>query len=333
MTETPNKVDPAPGSGRSSLADLVDPPSALTGEGTSHRGTIIKIAVIAGLFVALNFWQFRVLLIRWREPDWSHGYIIPLFSAFLIWNTRDALLRAKPRVCLWALPMMLLAFLGQVLAFYHPSLRNNWICQICMVGMLFFLVLYLAGPSVIRVVWLPILYLVLAMPVPGGLYTSMSLPLQNIAAKGSTGILAMLGVQVNATQSNLSITSVSGVLHGVTVAEACSGMRSLLAYVALGVAWAYLEDRPVWQRVTLVLIIIPVAVFCNVVRVAITCMAYYYDEPVLGQDFMHTATGMLMLIPALLLFMLASWLLKKLVIEEDDSPDATQTASAGGAGA
>jgi len=385
MTGTPNRVDPASGpTGR--LADMVSSPSARSGEGTSHRETIIKIAVIAGLFAALNLWQFRVLLRLWGDPDWSHGYIIPLFSLFLIWNRRDELADAIARpfdrptplqeivavlvaalavtLCvvlnlymlhvfrgLWGLgsrvlstlgglgvlvadgwlisrylkyfpPMriaragFMLALLAQVISFYLIS--NYWLCQLSMVAMLFFLVLYLAGPNVIRVLWLPILYLSLAMPVPGSLYSRVSLPLQNIAAKGSTGILTMFGIKVNVTASHLRIWSeIGNRWHGVTVAEACSGMRSLLAYVALGVAWAYLEDRPVWQRVVLVLSIIPVAVFCNVIRVAITCMAYWQDRPEMGRDFMHTATGMLMLIPALALFVFLGWILKRLFVEEE----------------
>lgn len=289
----------------------------------------IRIAILAALFTVLNFWVFRNLAKAWSDPNWSHGYIIPLFSLFLLYNRRGELFSAKPRPSLAALPLMILALAGQMLCFY--PIQNHWLGQLCMVASLFFLVMYLAGPDVIRITWLPIVYLVLALPIPDTLYTRISVPLQEVAAQGAALILSIFGVQISVTASNLSVVSISGIHRDLTVAEACSGMRSLMAYVALGVAWAYLEDRPIWQRIVLVLAVVPVAVACNVVRVAITCSAYVRDEPELGQKFMHTFTGMLMLIPALLLFLLLSWLLKRLFLEEPDPP-ADQSAPADGKG-
>jgi exosortase len=95
-------------------------------------------------------------------------------------------------------------------------------------------------------------------------------------------------------------------------------MRSLMAYVALGVAWAYLEYRPLWHRVILVAATVPIAVFINVVRVTITCTMYVVDRPELGEDFMHSVVGMMMLVPAMLLFWLLNWLLSSLFVEEDE---------------
>ena len=319
MTTSPHNAD-CPGAGQTGrLADLVARHAVHPSGRGSRRETIVKIAVIACLFAGFNLWQFRVLIRGWGDPNWSHGYIIPLFSLFLIWNKREDLAQARAKVFIPALPMMLLALLAQVIA---VSLINNfWLCQLCMVAMLFFLVLYLVGTDVIRIIWVPILYLALAMPITGSVYVKMSVPLQKIAARGSAVILRAFGVAVDLAHSTLSFNSASGELREVTVAEACSGMNSLMAYVALGVAWAYLEYRPVWQRVVLVISTIPVAVFCNVVRVAITCTAYYQDHPEWGQEFMHTFTGMLMLVPALALFLLLSWTLKRLFVEVEHDTD------------
>jgi len=329
MTASPDQVDPSASGQAGRLADLVARPVGRFADRHARREAVAKIVVLACLFAGLNTWQFRVLLRSWGDPDWSHGYIIPLFSLFLIWNRREELAAANPRTFIPALPMMILALLAQAVSFFLVS--NYWLCQLSMVAVLFFLVLYLTGPSVIRVMWLPILYLALAMPIPGSLYTRVSVPLQEIAALGSAIALRAFGVSVDVTRSHLSMVSISGQIREVTVAEACSGMRSLMAYVALGVAWAYLEDRPVWQRVVLVVSIVPVAVFCNIVRVAITCTAYYRDRPEWGQEFMHTFTGMLMLIPALLLFLLLSWTLQRLFVEEDDDQDDTPAPEPGGA--
>jgi exosortase len=231
----------------------------------------------------------------------------------LLYNRRRELSAAPRRACLWGLPLMILALAAQIVSFYPIS--NLWLCQLCMVAVLFFLVLYLAGPSVLRLTWLPILYLGLAMPIPGYLYAKVSVPLQEVAALGSALILRLFGVEIEVTHSHLKILTQSQIWRDLTVAEACSGVRSLMAYVALGVAWAYLEERPLWQRVVLVAAIVPVAILCNVIRVAITCATYVFDRPELGQKFMHSFTGMVMLIPAVLMFLALSWLLKSLFVD------------------
>jgi exosortase len=92
-------------------------------------------------------------------------------------------------------------------------------------------------------------------------------------------------------------------------------MRLLMAFVALGVAMAYLTDRPIWQRLILVATVVPIAVMCNVLRVTITCTAYVIDKKEWGQEFMHDFTGMLMLIPAMAMLWAIGWLLSHLIVE------------------
>lgn len=288
-------------------------------------GTCAKILVLAGLFVWLNFWQFEILLHNWIDkPNWSHGFLIPLFSLYFLYTQRDALLLAKRRVCLLGLPIMVLG-IGQALAGVEP-IRNNWTSHLGMIPLLFGLVLYLAGPRIIRLTWLPIVFLIFALPIPGSLYTRLALPLQNLAASASQIILKVCGVEIVVRHSSLTLLSATGIERQLTVAEACSGMRMLMAFMALGVAMAYLDDRPIWQRVVLVIMGIPIAVVCNVIRVVITSTMYVWDRPELGQDFMHSFTGMLMLAPALLMLWGLSRLLRGLFVEEDDAQDASAVA-------
>ena len=82
---------------------------------------------------------------------------------------------------------------------------------------------------------------------------------------------------------------------------------------------AYLDYKPIWQRIILVLAAIPIAISCNVIRVSITCWMYYIDEPELGQDFMHHFTGILMLIPAFIMLWILSWIIQHIFIEEQES--------------
>ncbi|MGB2819874.1 MAG: exosortase/archaeosortase family protein [Phycisphaerae bacterium] len=311
-----------------SLAEMVSESSGPTFRESFPPGTCARVLVLAGLFVWLNFWQFPILLERWTDPDWSHGFLIPLFSLYFLYSRRQELFEAHRRVCLWGLGIMV-AGIGQVLVGVYP-IQNQWISHMGMIPILIGLVLYLAGPATIRITWLPIAFLAFAMPMPGALYSRIALPLQNLAATASHVILRLCGVVVVVKQSALTLLSVTGVERALTVAEACSGMRMLMAFLALGVAMAYLDERPIWQRVVLVVMAIPIAILCNVMRVVITSAMYIWDRPVLGQKFMHSFTGMLMLVPALLMLWGLSRLLRSLFVEDEEDEEADQAEAGGG---
>jgi len=321
MTENPRQDAPPDKAIGGSLADMVAVSARPPFAQSLPPRTLAKIAVLTALVVGVNYWQFPVLVGTWlSDANWTHGFLIPLFSLYLIYNRRDDLLAARRRVCLLGLPVMILSLVFIILGFY--PIGTYWISHLNMTLLVFGLVLYLAGPEVIRITWLPILYLTLAMPIPDLLYSRLAVPLQELAARGAAILLQLAGVQIDVTASNLQIRSFSGREYGLTVAEACSGMRSLMAYVALGVAWAYLEYRPLWHRSILVAATVPIAVFINVIRVTITCGMYVVDRPELGQDFMHGLVGMVMLVPAILLLWLLNWLLNSLFVEVDEpAPD------------
>lgn len=330
MTDSERQVGSTKRPQAASLADMIEVPELVTAGQAFSPSALIKLAVIAALVVLLNAWQLPRMVGIWRHsPNWSHGFVIPLFSLYLIYARRDELFAAKRRICLAGLALMILsiAFIFVGFVFIH----TRWLCELGIAALLFSVVLYLAGPEVIRITWLPIVYLVFAMKIPEMLYTSISVPLQELAAVCSTILLKVFGATIDVSASALTIISISGEKHGLTVAEACSGVRSLMAYLALGVAWAYLEQRPIWQRVVLVLLAGPIAILCNVIRVAITCSMYVIDKPELGRDFMHTFTGILMLGPAVLMFWGLSKLLQNLFVEveEQEGVQADQTVGEG----
>jgi exosortase len=283
----------------------------------------LKIGLLGSVFLLVNQWQFGTLVRQWLgDPNWTHGFIIPLFSLFLIYNWRDELQAAPRRVCLWGLPVIVLGLLVQL--FGLRLIQNNWISQLSMPILLFGMVLYLAGPRVAWLLFVPIFFLVLAMPIPESLYNQIAYPLQNFAARMSSGILRLFGTELTSQASHMEIVSLSGQTHPLTVAEACSGVRSLMAFVALGVALAYLERRPFWERAIIVLAAIPITILCNVLRVTITSLMFVIDKPELGKEFMHTFTGMVLLIPALFLLFGLGKLLSLVYVEEQGAPDASE---------
>lgn len=319
MTDRDRSAEVAAARNPGKLADILAVPEEERVGRPFSRAAWVKIGIFAALLVVLHYWQLPMLVNKWLDdPNWSHGILIPLFSLYLLYARRHDLRAARRRVCLWGLPILIFGILAQIAAYY--PIQNQWLTNLTMTVVLFGLVLYLAGPQIIRLTWLPILFLVFAMPMPGKLYADIALPLQEFAALTSAVILRLCGVQIDVTASNLTVVTRSGVLRDLTIEEACSGVRSLMAFVAIGVAIAYLENRPAWQRVVLVMFTVPIAILCNVIRVAVTCTMYVIDRPDLGQDFMHKFMGLLMLIPAFGMLWAVGWLLQNLFVEEEEDP-------------
>lgn len=314
MTEKSHPVDAPVTVGGRSLADMVEESSTPSFSESFPPSVLLKILILGAMIVVMNSRQFPRLFWNWIDDDnWSHGFLIPLFSLYLLYSRKDELLSTPRKTCLWGLAALLIAALLQTLAYADG---NPWACQVGMLLVTFGLVFYLGGFRMAMLMWLPIFFLIFALPIPDIYYKQISLPLQEMAAAVSASLLQLFNVDIVVKASSLRVTSISGIAYPpLTVAEACSGMRLLMAFLALGVAMAYLADRPIWQRVILVAAAIPIAVFCNILRVAITCTMYVIDVPQLGQKFMHDFTGMLMLIPAMGMLWVLGWILRHLIVE------------------
>lgn len=313
-----------PKASKGSLAELVAESNAPTFRQSFPPETCARIAILAGVLVWMNYWQLRIMVRTWMDDgNWSHGFLIPLFSIYFLYSRREELFSAPRRVSMWGLGLMILGIL-MILAgiyVYQAFWKSFWICHVGIIPTIMGLVLYLAGPKVLKVAWLPIVFLIFAMPLPGTTYSRIALPLQNLAAAASAAILKLCGVDIVVKASEMTLMSVSGVQRDLTVAEACSGVRMLMMFLALGVAMAYLDDKPIWQRVTLVLMGLPIAIASNVLRVIITSTAYIMDKPDFGKDFMHHFTGMLMLIPALAMLWGLGWILQHLFVADEQAGD------------
>jgi len=277
-----------------------------------------QIVVLVGAVAVINLKQLGYLLDDLQRPNWSHGFLIPFFSIYLLYSRWQDIVSTERKTCWLGLPVLIGAALLHVAAY---RVNNSWACQVTMILLLASLLLFLAGWKMFKVGWLPILFLLFMMPLPDHIYGRIALPLQNFAAACTTGVLAFFGVQIEVDQSMLLVTDINQVVQTLRVEEACSGMRLLMAFMALSVAMAYLTDRPLWQRVVLVAMGIPAAIFANVLRVVITSVMFVIDKREFGQDFMHEFTGMLMLIPAGLLLWLIGGLMSRLFVEVDDEDD------------
>jgi len=307
----------APRPGR--LVDRIADSRSLAPRQPFTWATWTKIAILGGMLVLINRHQFPLLVKTWlSDPNWGHGFLIPLFSIYLIYTRFSEIMSAKRKACLWGLALVIVAGALQI---YPYRIQNPWTAQIGMVLLAVSLVFYLAGWQMFKYLWLPIFFLIFALPVSQSIYNSVAFKLQLLAAKWAAGLLKLFMVKVAVTGSTLFVTDIHGIRRALEVEEACSGIRLLMAFVALSVAMAYMAERPIWQRVILVLLGIPVAIACNILRVAITCSMFVIDKRQFGEKFMHEFTGMIMLIPAVAMLWLAGLFMNKLFIEEEIEPD------------
>lgn len=304
-----------------------------------NRIAQVKAAIAAVAFVAL-FWnlldfippKLGVLVHRWlNDSDWSHGPIIPLFSAYLIYTRWDDIRRLAVRWAWVGLPILVAGLLFWLYALLN--LTFGYFKPLSMMVTLLGMIILLCGLPAMRYLWVPYLYLFFAIPLPQSIYFRLTDPLQKLAAMFATSVLTLMP-DLDIVRDQIHITALrlgDPEPHQLTVDDACSGMRSTMTLCALGVAIAFLSERPWWQRAILVASCVPIAVFCNFIRVLITCYLHIYAGEEYATGNAHLALGLVMLGVAFGLFSGLGWILKNLFVTEPEEPDGADRRPAGSA--
>lgn len=278
----------------------------------------LKIVIIALLFYGFFHEDLRRIVRQWLDPSWSHGFLIPLFSLYFLNQRKEAILSTSPKPSyLFGLGGLL--FFLALYVFNFVQFKFGYGFPLIMLASLGCIVLFLGGWPLMKHTWLPIGFLFFAIPLPGRLYSQITIPMRRWAAEVSAIVLNLVP-DLQATCQGVVIDVVykgQPMEPGLDVAEACSGMRLLMAFVALGVAMAYLHERPLWQRLILLLSTVPIAIFCNIVRVTITGFIYILWDPQYAQGIYHDMLGLAMLPLAFVLYGGLAWLMSNLFIEEE----------------
>jgi exosortase len=291
----------------------------------------VWIGVITVLFSALH-WNFlyRSLKISLSDNNWSHALLVPVIGLYYLYQNRARLMAMRGRVSWWGLPVML-AGMGSYAFWIYPG-RNDMFQGYSMIVALFGLVLFLLGPRMMTVLWFPIVYLGFGVKVAQKLWELIALKLQGIASVSSTVLLNIIGLFLD-LEASVRGNTIELFHKGVplyppmNVAEACSGLRMLMAFLALGVAMAFLAPRAWWQRAVMVGMTLPIAVAVNVGRVTALGLLKVYAPKYATGDF-HIFVGMLMLIPAALMFLLLGWVLEKIIVADEASPEPAESPAA-----
>ena len=269
-------------------------PPADGGSGIENKRSPWNIAAIVAVAALVVLVYHETLVALWRtwatNPNYSHGYLIPPVVAFLLWRDRRRYFAARERGSLFGLVLIGLALLGHIVSIRAGVFMTQ---GYSLVLLLFGLSLFFYGGRATRIVWFPLGYLVLMLPMPPYMMNVIAFRLKVLAARAGSGIALKLGIPL--ARSGMTIHIPAGSLR---IADPCSGLRSLIALVALGALFAYLTRGKTWKRLVLFASAVPLAVFANVVRIAVLCVVanVWGIDAALG--FFHDFSG-------LLLFMIA----------------------------
>lgn len=299
--------------------------------------TWVRIATIATLF-SLLFWpNLRRIWEKTNpfngvDPNWAHAMFIPLVGIYYLYVNREKLLATRVQIAWEGLAITL----GGILFFAYGIFpgQNDWFKDAGMVVTLFGIVTFLCGWRVMKTAWFPIVFLFCALPWPGLFYSLLASPLQKLAAYVAVHVLNMVGVGSLQSGNKLFIAGKHGV-ETLNVAEACSGLRSLMTFVSIAAAVAFLSVRPLWQKLVMVASAIPIAIFCNSMRVTVQGIVNHYSNwgTQWSEGFAHGLVGLVMMIPAFFLILLVGWMLEHLFIEEVDDKAALRRKAAAAADA
>jgi exosortase len=234
--------------------------------------------LIIGSFPILKF----LVQIWATDEDVGHGFFVPLVAGWIAWQRRDQILAMDFKPAWWGLGVMLwgaaqayLGTLGAELFLQRTSVL------ILLVGML----LVIGGTALVRALAFPLLLLPFMIPMPTVIYNRITFPLQLFASWVAEGTLNFLGYPVLRDGNILELAS-----QKLSVAEACSGIRSLLSLTFLSLVYSYFFDNRVWMRWVLLAATIPIAILANAGRVTITGMLSEIN-PELAHGFFHELEG------------------------------------------
>ncbi len=252
----------------------------------AHRGLWTGLVVLAFLgILGAIYWSILADLARqwWDDANYSHGFLVPLFSGWLVWGRRKQLAALTPAGAWGGLPIFL-AGVGELLL--GDIGADNFLTRSSLIVILAGLVLFHLGPAFSRLLAFPLAFLFFMVPLPATLFYAVAFPLQNLAAQNAAWALDLLGVPVLLDGNIIQLSQIS---LGVT--EACSGIRSLISLLALAVAWAYLTLPGVWSMVILTAAAVPITIVANAGRVVTTGLIGQYVGIEYAQGFFHTFSG------------------------------------------
>jgi len=249
------------------------------------------------LLIGFLYKDIFVVLVRqwWDDPNFSHGFFVPLLSAYLVWQKKDEVAALPLKPSWWGLAVMVGAAGILVLGILGAELFLSRSSFILLLGGL---VIFFWGWARFRALIFPWVFLFLMVPLPTLVMNEITLPLQFFASNLAAGLLGLLGAPVLRDGNVIQLPTMS-----LEVVEACSGIRSLVSLITLAVIYAYLLEKDKVIQVLLVLCAVPIAIAANGLRIMGTGLAGTYWSPDKAEGFFHEFSGWVIFILSLALLL------------------------------
>lgn len=281
----------------------------------TQRTTNVAWMVAVGLFLLVVVTYWRTIWPLWkdwqRDENYSVGQLVPLAALYMVWHARHRLKEIDWRPCWWGLIPLLIAQAARwygLVAMFESAERYALVLTIVS------LVLLVGGWGIFKRLGWVMAFLFLMVPFPGKIHNFISNPLQSWATAGAVFLLEIVGATVT-RQGNVVLLNNELPL---AVAEACSGLRMLTAFVVVAATLAFLMKRPLWQKVLITFSSIPVAILCNMIRIFATAWLYTKFDGDVAEKFFHDFAGLLMMPIAVGILVGEIWLLGQLFVYEDE---------------
>lgn len=249
-------------------------------------------AVLAGLTAWLYFPVLTHLVGQWwNDPNFSHGFFVPAFSLYVLWKDRERIARTPVRPAWWGAVIFVVGLATLVVGKLGAEL---FLSRTSLLLLLAGAAIFFRGWQFFRAVLFPWAFLAFMVPIPAIIFNQVTFPLQILASKAAAHALPWLGVPVFREGNIINLPAMP-----LEVAEACSGIRSLLSLATLAIIYGYTMERSIWIRVVLALSALPIAVAANSLRIVGTGLLVQYWDPEKAEGFFHAFSGWLIFVVSL----------------------------------
>lgn len=267
-------------------SELQTKPAVVLFSGRLWGTGALQLLCLGALFLLLYSRILLTLVTQWiDDPNYSHGFFIPLFCMWVIWKEK-ARIKEAPRNPTWWGLLVIFGALGVLVVGVLGA--ENFLSRVSLLLLIAGMILYFYGWAVYRALLFPWVCLFLMIPIPAIIFNQIALPLQFQASKLASGMLSLLGIPVFREGNIIHLPSLT-----LDVVEACSGLRSLISLIALATISGYLFGSPTPRRLLLVLAAIPVAVAANGFRIMGSGILGEYWSPEKAEGFFHLFSGLL----------------------------------------
>lgn len=252
----------------------------------------------------------RLIAQWWGNSDYGHGFFVIPFACYLLWRDRRRWTETEIRPNNFGLVVMLGAGCLLLLGSLGAEL---FISRVSLLVLLAGVILFLAGWKLLRAVSFPLLYLIWMIPLPVIVFNQFTFPLQLMASRLATGGLELAGLPVLRDGNILVMSN-----YSLEVVEACSGIRSLMTLLALAVAYVYLSEPKRWMRYVVALLMIPIAILTNGIRIMVAGLLAHRYGPAAAEGFLHGFSGWFIFLSALVLMFLCHSTLRRITVSRGE---------------